>query len=81
MIVEIVPIVAGLASLLAGAAKYAQDWLRTRNSTSTKITIGNETVQLTGSLSKEDLATVIEALQAKAAHGSTAAAPDAAPKP
>lgn len=66
MIVEIVPIVAGLASLIAGATKYAQDWARARNSPSTKITVGNDTVELKGTLTKEELTTLVEALQAKA---------------
>jgi hypothetical protein len=80
MIGEIVPVVAGIASLLAGATKYAQDWARARKSPSTKITVGNDTVELKGTLTKEELTTLVEALQEKAAAASAAAKP-APPEP
>jgi hypothetical protein len=75
MIPEILPIVAGLASLVAGAAKYVQGVIRSRNSSETEITIGNETVKVTGSLSKEDLATMIETLRNKAENKGGTASP------
>jgi hypothetical protein len=63
MAAEIVPIIAGLAGLIAGAAKYGLDFLHSRKATATKITIGNQSVQLTGPMDKEELASLIEVLQ------------------
>lgn len=59
---DFLPIIAGLAALLAGGAKFLLDGSQQRNLAETKIVIGDRSIQVNGSMSKEELASVVEAL-------------------
>jgi len=71
MIAEILPLVAGLASLLAGGVKYVMtSGVRSKDSVPTNITIGKGSFKVTGPISKEELASLIQVVQARADHSS-----------